>query len=96
MGFELPFKSIVALIVLVALLLEHGTCTPFNRSSFPDGFVFGSASSAYQVLLLYIILQLTNNTSFSLIYCQFSHIMYVYIMKDANVCNYVVIFVTDI
>ncbi|KAF3330105.1 beta-glucosidase 12-like protein [Carex littledalei] len=38
---------ILALIVLVALL-EHGACSSFNRSSFPPGFVFGTAASAYQ------------------------------------------------
>lgn len=44
------FRRIALLIVItVALLLEHGACSSsFNRSSFPDDFVFGSASSAYQ------------------------------------------------
>jgi len=37
-----------SLIVLVTLLLEHGVCSSFNRSSFPPGFLFGTASSAYQ------------------------------------------------
>ncbi|KAF3330115.1 Beta-glucosidase 11 [Carex littledalei] len=40
-------NAILALIVLVALL-EHGACSSFNRSSFPPGFVFGTAASAYQ------------------------------------------------
>ncbi|KAJ1702523.1 hypothetical protein LUZ63_002302 [Rhynchospora breviuscula] len=40
-------RYILLLIVFVALF-DHGTCSAFNRSSFPDGFVFGVATSAYQ------------------------------------------------
>lgn len=53
MVFDLSIRTfLLPLRVLVALLsVHHGACSSFNRSSFPDEFVFGTASSAYQVQL---------------------------------------------
>lgn len=38
-----------ALVLLSLALLAHGRDTDLSRDSFPKGFVFGTASSAYQV-----------------------------------------------
>ncbi|KAF7824010.1 cyanogenic beta-glucosidase-like isoform X1 [Senna tora] len=54
MAFILYLLSLVATLSLIALV-ESAAATPpildvsyLNRSSFPDGFIFGTASSAYQ------------------------------------------------
>lgn len=51
------------LLVLVAILAQTQSITAtggqvddrFNRTSFPKGFVFGTASSAYQVEIYFIL-----------------------------------------
>ncbi|PSS26986.1 Beta-glucosidase [Actinidia chinensis var. chinensis] len=49
----MALQGLLLIVLIKALswtgiaLAEHVT-TPFNRSSFPTGFVFGTASAAYQ------------------------------------------------
>ena len=40
-------------IIEAATIFSDGISLPLNRSSFPDGFIFGTASSAYQVLQIF-------------------------------------------
>jgi len=42
--------SYVAIIEATILLTNDDINNSLNRSSFPEGFIFGTASSAYQVL----------------------------------------------
>lgn len=44
---------LLILCSVVAIEAATGISPPLNRSSFPDGFIFGTASSAYQVLQLF-------------------------------------------
>ena len=46
--------SYVAIIEASILLTNDDINNSLNRSSFPEGFIFGTASSAYQVLILQI------------------------------------------
>ncbi|KAJ4758747.1 beta glucosidase 17 [Rhynchospora pubera] len=39
---------LLCIFIIFAAFLENGYCGNFNRSSFPAGFVFGTASAAYQ------------------------------------------------
>ena len=62
MNFFLLILSSVAIIEATTIFTD-GISFPLNRSSFPDGFIFGTASSAYQVLqtfsiFLYLIVYL--------------------------------------
>ena len=36
-------------MVEAATIFNMGTTTSLNRTSFPEGFIFGTSSSAYQV-----------------------------------------------
>jgi hypothetical protein len=54
----LLFYGVVVVLSYVAIieatiLLTKDINKPLNRSSFPDDFIFGSASSAYQVLQIF-------------------------------------------
>jgi len=49
--FLLILSSMV--IIEAATIFTDGNSPPLNRSSFPDGFIFGTASSAYQVLQIF-------------------------------------------
>jgi hypothetical protein len=50
--------SYVAIVEATILLTNDVINNSLNRSSFPEGFIFGTASSAYQVLQLFNILLL--------------------------------------
>ncbi|XP_020111668.1 beta-glucosidase 12-like isoform X1 [Ananas comosus] len=41
-------SDLLVVLLVVAVTLERGACSSFNRSSFPDGFIFGTSSSSYQ------------------------------------------------
>ena len=65
------------LVVIIQFLGTHSNAQsttpahyrpPFNRSAFPDDFVFGAASAAYQVLIYLLII---NNSHYTYIYKQF-------------------------
>ncbi|EFJ34023.1 hypothetical protein SELMODRAFT_167232 [Selaginella moellendorffii] len=47
MDLRLPLLAVLLKYVLGSTFLENGAA-PLSRSSFPDGFVFGTAASAYQ------------------------------------------------
>ncbi|KAF3331122.1 beta-glucosidase 12-like protein [Carex littledalei] len=48
MGRGRGIGGLLCIFVIFAAFLENGSCSDFNRSSFPAGFVFGTASAAYQ------------------------------------------------
>lgn len=48
--------NLAFILVVVSGNNNYGVESNLNRNSFPQGFVFGSASSAYQVSLNFIIL----------------------------------------
>jgi hypothetical protein len=52
--------SYVAIVEATILLTNDVINKSLNRNSFPEGFIFGTASSAYQVLQLFNILLLIN------------------------------------
>ncbi|GKV26369.1 hypothetical protein SLEP1_g35689 [Rubroshorea leprosula] len=44
----MEFRFLLFLAVLIPFLAYFEGSTALNRSSFPDGFIFGAGSSAYQ------------------------------------------------
>lgn len=51
--------SAVVATILIGLFIDIQLCSAkINRESFPDGFVFGAASSAYQVITKAFVLWL--------------------------------------
>ena len=52
------FFIILSIISLFANTIDSRT---LDRHSFPDGFVFGTAASAYQVTLMILIFQWRNS-----------------------------------
>jgi hypothetical protein len=46
----------LALVIIVSVAFQIQTClSQINRASFPKGFVFGTASSAFQVRFILLI-----------------------------------------
>ena len=44
-------RRLLSAVLLVAALACDGALAKFNRHSFPKGFVFGTGSAAYQVMM---------------------------------------------
>ncbi|KAE9597344.1 putative beta-glucosidase [Lupinus albus] len=48
---------IINLILAVTILFQIQTCkSDINRADFPNGFTFGTASSAFQVSIYFLII----------------------------------------
>ncbi|GKV24166.1 hypothetical protein SLEP1_g33811 [Rubroshorea leprosula] len=45
---KMEFRFVLFLVALISFLAYFEGSTALNRTSFPEGFVFGAASSAYQ------------------------------------------------
>lgn len=65
-SFMLGVEELLLLLVCFALLTNNKAAALFSRSSFPPGFIFGSSSGSYQVLiypLIFVLLLLIHLAS---------------------------------
>jgi len=70
-----------ALILAIMAFVQMRMCTSeINRQSFPNGFVFGTASSAFQVRTPLIVSPSSEPFLFFVVFCVFSVYFYFFVV----------------